>query len=378
MSDTKMGLSPEEKKDLQEALNIAYEPFKKWKEEKEIADAKNQLAIDELLSKMKGGEFGSENKLNFGDAFKKEVKEQFESKQSDFERFQTDRGAKLKLNLKTVGNMTVSGNLTGDSVASYRPGGPIVNPSQRVNFRELIHTVPSPTGTYVSYKETGSEGSIDLQTEGSAKSQIDYDLTEVKTVSGYIAGYVRFSKQMMKHLPFLQNTLPRLLLRDFYKKENRHFYDLFATQANGFNTTSETDDAKQLLDVLMGRLDADFNNSFILCRHTAVGRILKLLYNNGNYFGAGSVVGTQAGQLTIAGCPVVGVTFIPSYDKVMVIDNDYVERVETESLSIEFSYDDSDNFQKNLVTARIECFENLNILRSDAHSLIDMGNSSSS
>jgi hypothetical protein len=374
------GFSEQETKELRTALSGFVEshinPLRQWQEQKDKADVQNQKAIDDLLVRIKEGSAPTDHKLSFGSAFAKAIKDQFESKRAEIENFQHDRNAKFTIDLKSVGTMT-TGNITGQGVANYS-SNPTLYPSQKVNLRDVISTTHSDTGIYVGYKESGSEGGIDLQTEGQGKSQVDYDLTEVKNVSGYIAGFARFSKQMMKQLPWLTNTLPRLLLRDFYKKENRHFWDLIATKATGFNTTSETDDNKQLIDVLMGRLDQDYQNSFILCRHTAIGNILKLLYTNSNYAGAGAVLGTQSGQLTIAGTPVIGCTFIPSFDKVLVVDSDYIERVETESLRVEFSYEDSDNFQKNLVTARVECFEDLNIMRAEAISVADMGNSSTS
>jgi Phage capsid family. len=345
--------------------------------ELEQANKANQDAVDLMLTRMKEMNSGAfTNKMTFGEAFKHKLQTEFEGRKSEFENFIHDKHARLKIDLKTVGDMS-TGNITGDGVATYGSRQGIV-PSQKVNLRDLIPVVESPTGLYVSYRETGTEGGIGIQTEGNEKSQIDYDFTELKQVQNYIAGFARFSKQLMTHLPFLMNTLPRMLQRDFYKKENDYFWDVFATNASGFSTTVETDDAKQIIDVLMGRLDQNFNNSFILCKHTEVGRILKLLYDNGNYFGAGSIVGTQDGLVRVAGTPIIGVSFAKSADKILVIDADYVERVQTTAMSIEFSYEDYKNFTENKVTARIECQEELNLLRTDAHSYVDMGNSSSS
>jgi capsid protein len=172
----------------------------------------------------------------------------------------------------------------------------------------------------------------------------------------------------------LQSALPRLLLRDFYKEENRKFYAAIALAATGFSLTAETDDNKAIIDLLYGRADQDFENSFILGKNNMVGRMLKLMYGNGYYSGAGSVVGTPDGRVSISGVPVIGASFATS-DKVMIIDSNFIERVETESLRIDFSYEDADNFTKNLVTARVECFEDLNLLRTDAHSFLDLGNS---
>ncbi len=63
--------------------------------------------------------------------------------------------------------------------------------------------------------------------------------------------------------------------------------------------------------------------------------------------------------------PVIGASWVTN-DKALIVDASYLERVETEGLRVEFSYEDSDNFQRNLVTARVECFEDINIMRTDA------------
>jgi hypothetical protein len=87
----------------------------------------------------------------------------------------------------------------------------------------------------------------------------------------------------------------------------------------------------------------------------------------------GGVVIDPSGNVRIAGVPVIGASWVTD-DKALIIDSNYVERVETEGLRVEFSYEDSDNFQKNLVTARVECFEDINLLRTDAVIYADFGN----
>jgi len=83
--------------------------------------------------------------------------------------------------------------------------------------------------------------------------------------------------------------------------------------------------------------------------------------NAGYYVGSGSVQIGTGGDITIWGVPVISATWVTN-DKALVIDADYIERVEVEGIAIEFAYEDSDNFQKNLVTARIECYEAINLM----------------
>jgi len=325
------------------------------------AAKKNQAALDQLIAEKAAKTVNNKTK-SFGDAFAEQVAEAFEAKQAEIKEFQKNKNAKLTIDLKSVGTMTLGNNLTGDGVATYNSRQGLV-PAQKINMRDLIPTAVSPTGLYVTYRETGTEGSIGIQTEGSAKSQIDYDLTEVKVVSDYIAGFARFSKQMMFQLPFLQNTLQRMLLRDFYKKENATCFSAVSSAATGSTTTSASVDAEQLVDWIANQLDANFEASFALVSYAQWADLLKTKPTD--YSVPGGFVIDANGNVRIAGVPVIGASWVTN-DKALIIDANYLERVETEGLRVEFSYEDSDNFQKNLVTARVECFEDINIMRTDA------------
>lgn len=325
------------------------------------ASKKNQAAIDQMIAEKSAKTVNNKNK-SFGDAFSEQMAEAFEAKQAEIKEFQKNKNAKLTIDLKAVGTMTLGNNLSGDGTATYNQRQGLV-PAQKINMRDLIPTAVSPTGLYVTYRETGTEGSIGIQTEGSAKSQIDYDLTEVKVVSDYIAGFARFSKQMMFQLPFLQNTLQRMLLRDFYKKENATFFAAVSSAATGSTTTSATVDAEQLVDWIANQLDANFEASFALVSYAQWADLLKTKPTD--YSVPGGFVIDANGNVRIAGVPVIGASWVTN-DKALIIDSNFVERVETEGLRVEFSYEDSDNFQKNLVTARVECFEDINIMRTDA------------
>ena len=335
------------------------------------AAKKNQAALDQLIAE-KSAKKVSANTKSFGEAYNEAVAEAFEAKKAEINEFQRNKNAKLTIDLKSVGTMTLGNNLTGDGQATYNQRQGLV-PSQKINFRDLIPTAVSPTGLYVTYRETGSEGSIGIQTEGLAKNQIDYDLTEVKVVSDYIAGFARFSKQMMFQLPFLQNTLQRMLLRDFYKKENATFFSAVSSAATGSTTTSATVDAEQLVDWIANQLDANFDASFALVSYSQWARLLKT--KPMDYSVPGGVIIDPNGNIRIAGVPVIGASWVTD-DKALIIDANYIERVETEGLRVEFSYEDSDNFQKNLVTARVECFEDINLMRTDAVIYGDFGNES--
>lgn len=376
------GFTTEEKKELKSAM----EDVKKHYEGKILEEVgglkeamtENQKAVDLLITRMKeqnGLVIGG--KKTFGEALSQGLESKFAEIRELFPD-QKRMKSSFRLDLKDVGVMTTAASLTGDPVISYNSRQALI-PTSEVNFRDLIPTSKSDTGTYVTYRETAGEGGVDIQsTEGTTKANMDFDFVEDKKVNKYVAGTVKFSKQLMRNLPWLQTTLPRLLLRKFYEKENSYFSGVFAAGATGFATSVETDDAKAIIDILAGRGDANFKNSFALVKYTALARILKLLYTNGYYQGSGSVVGGADGSVRIFNAPIIPVSWVPSADKIMVVDNDYIERVEVESLGIEFAFQNDKDFEENLVTARIECFEELNIMMGAAHTYFDLGNSSSS
>lgn len=285
----------------------------------------------------------------------KEIESSLRSKSSSFS---------IPINLKAVGTMTTSASLTGDPVRTYNSRQGLV-PAQKVDFRDLMPSVMSPTGTYVTYRETGSEGSISAQTEGSSKSQIDYDFTEVVTVTQSIAGYARVAKQFLKNLPFVNGTLSRMLMRDFMKNENSSFFTTVSGAATGSTTVSATtSDIEAIIDLIGNQLAANFNPSYALVNPKQLAKLMKETFTNGYYAGAGAVVLTPTG-MNIFGVPVVPAAWVTD-NYVLIIDADYLERVEVESLNIAFSYDDADNFTKNLVTVRVECQEAVNTLRVDS------------
>jgi len=301
-----------------------------------------------------------------------QIAENLDSNMAIAEKELKSSGGSFTMNLKAVGNMLLSSNLTGDSVATYNQQQAIL-PSQKLNFRDLIPTVQSATGTFVTYKESGSEGAIASQTEGASKGQIDYDLTEVKTVNAYIAGFATFSKQMMRSLPFIEQTLTRMLIRDFFKAENASFFGTVSGAATGSTTVTATNDVEEIIQLIGNQKTANFNASYALVSPAQMARLIISTFTNGYYAGAGAVILNGAGGLTIFGTPVFEASWVTD-DKVLIFDRDYLERVEVEGLNVTFSYENGTNFVQNLVTARIECYEAINLMLPTAAIYADLGN----
>lgn len=359
--------SPEKIKEIVgeqvKSINESIKTIQSWKEDREKVDPLNQEAINKMLSELKQINTNTQS-LNKPKTFEQAFAEAVEA---DFGKIQDVRKGHsytvelkgVKMDTKAVGNMTLGANLTGDSVVTYSNMQALF-PGQPINFRDLMRTVVSPTGTYVHYKETTGEGSVGQQTEGNAKSQIDFDLSEVKTANGYIAAFTRFSKQMAKSLPFFQSTLPGLLTREFFIKENDVFKSTVAAAATASTTTSETDDVKQIIDYLANMRQARYSPAYVLISHTQQASLDKLTYVNGYYQGSGGVLSdARSGTSRISNVPLIAVDWMNT-SKALIIDPAFLERIEVESLRVEFFEQDGDNVTKNLITARIECYEQVN------------------
>jgi hypothetical protein len=335
----------------------------------EIAEAKQalQAQYDEFVTKGKPAVAVQEKSLNEGI---NEVLSQYKFAQEgvDGDLIKELRSKKtLRFELPEVKRifgadeakaMGLTNNLSGDPVASYGPRQAIL-PSQKVNFRDLVPTLNTETGLYVFYKETPTANNIAKQSEGSTKGENTYALSETKVVQQYIAGFVTFTKQMATSLPWLQTTLPRMLMRDYYKKENALFYAT-VTGAATPDSTGGTDNVEKLIDFIAAQQDLNYNVSSIIVSHTDMASLVKSTYNKGYYAGAGMVQLPGQG-ITIMGVPVIAASWATT-GQALLIDNDFIERVQVRGLAIELSYEAGDVFYQNSVVARIECQTEINLM----------------
>lgn len=333
----------------------------------EVAEVKATVnALNEKMGSIMINTGAKEQKKSFGQLMHEAVEKNFK----EISNVKKGNPFTLEISLKTVGDMT-TGNVSGDTVINY--GRNAILPSTKTNFRDIIPTSNSATLVQAYYREGAGEGSVAAQTEGSAKSQLDVDFTEVKVVNDYIAGYVRYTKQLNKSLPFMQSTLPRILMRRFYDAENSIFWAAVAAAATGTNTTSETDDVKAIIDYIANQRTAKYAASYGLVSHNQLARLNKLTYTNGYYAASGGVVTNADGSMVVSGMPIIPVDWATD-DKILIVDRDYLERVEGESLKIEFFEQDGNNVTENKITARIECLEEINPMMPSSIIYADLGN----
>lgn len=252
-----------------------------------------------------------------------------------------------KVRLKAVGNMTTA-NFTGEEPRDYNFD--IVKfPAQMVNVSDLTGNININGGTYTYTVEGAGEGSISAQTEGSAKSQRDYDFTAVDVPTNFIAGFARYSKKMRNNLSYITSAIPELLRRDYFKAENAAFNTVLAADATASTEIITGSSKSKMLINEIGKLeDANYMVNGIVVRPSDYLNILKTAKMD-----LESAVTYEGGVLRVAGVQVFKATWLAS-NKYYVGDWSRVNKITTEGLSLEFSETEGSNFVNNNITARIE------------------------
>ena len=258
-------------------------------------------------------------------------------------------GGSVNLDTKVVANMTVS-NLTGTAPRTFN-FDIVTLPSQSVNIEDFVGMVNADNGIYTFTREGAGEGSISAQTEGSSKSQRDYDFTAIDVSTNFIAGFARYSKKMRNNLSYITNSIPMLLRRDYYKAENSAFQTILAASATA---STEIITGKTKVDMLINEIgklqDADYDDSnLIIVKPTDYLSILKTAKDD-----LAAAVTYDGGVLRVAGVQVLKASSWLPANKYYVGDWSRVNKVVTEGLGIEFSEQEGTNFVNNNITARIE------------------------
>jgi HK97 family phage major capsid protein len=254
--------------------------------------------------------------------------------------------------VKTVGNMTLA-NVTGDAPRVYS-NEVVMFPGQLLNVSDLVGSVNIDGGTYTYPREGAGEGSITTQTEGSSKSQRDYDFTMVDLATNFIAGFARYSKKMANNLPFLTSFIPTALRRDYAIAENTIFNAVIAAAATA---SAQIITGKNKIEMLINEVATleglNYAVNGIVVRPSDYYDILKIEKSTGAGYGLPGIVTLENGQLRINGIAIYRANWVAA-NKYYVGDWSYITKVVTQGLSLDFSETEGTNFVNNNITARIE------------------------
>lgn len=357
-------------------LNDEKATNQEWRKEAEEHAKKqqegfNEMAVQVKLIREQGLITTQQADQDFGISFAKAVQKNFARKDERGHvegislvtkgkgySFELDRGTPLQM--KAAANMTTTGNLTGDSVITYVPT-PVLIPRPLVNFRDLVPSFQSATGTIAIFREnynggvSPQEGAFGQQTtQGALKEQVGYDFTHVNFTANYIGGFVRISKQMLQDLPFLQTYLPSMLLRDYYKFENSVFYAAQVAAALGTHSAGGNAAETFIKDIALLEQANFAPNGIVVPPLIWANLMMTRLPTSGtSYSWPGGIYMTTDGNLAIAGIPIIKATWLTA-NTALIADWTQSQIATVDGLRVEFFEQDSDNVQRNLITVRVE------------------------
>jgi HK97 family phage major capsid protein len=369
MDETKSAASAADKRVAELEGNIAKLEKQHADEVKQINEdgAKANKSLEEIRAevlqlKAKGGKFkGSESPE--AKSTKEILNEAFAEQFDAIKAVRKGKGADLEL--KAVGIMTLTNNSGGASPATWSPSV-AVRGRRKINFRDLVPVIQTQTGTWKFFQQNAvvGEGAIDVQgSPGGTKAQLDYDVTEQTVVMRFIAGFVRFDKGMAADLSFLQSFISSELVEDFKRVETGIFLPRLYNAATGNSTTAASVTAEKYIDWIANLMAVDYDPSAIITTAALWASVLKTKPND--YSIPGGVTIDTDGNVRFVGIPLVAQNNMPA-NKTLIGDFSKAAIVQAEGMSVQFFEQDSDNVQKNLITARIEAREDIAVFRPDA------------
>jgi len=277
-------------------------------------------------------------------------------------------GRPFDMQLKNVRDMnykTAAADMTnttfggGSSIAipTIRPDA-VLKPGYPVLFRDICDVVPSETGLYWQHVENGGNGAFATQTEGAAKNQVDYNFQREIIQANYIQGYARPTRQLLQDNAYLQQALPKMLLRDFFIQESQAFYaSLIALISNSTATGANRFD--QITNAIAAIEELNFVPNYIIAKPSDYASMINLkATGSGEYLKPGNLTFNQNGEVTFNSIPPVKGNWLTK-GNALVGDFSYCHIVQAEDISIRFFEQDGNNVTQNKVTVLCEAREGL-------------------
>jgi len=269
---------------------------------------------------------------------------------------------------KAVGVMT-TGNLTDGTNPVYATRQtimrPVMLPEPDMRIRALLPSSPMSSALLEYPQDQGGEGDVGYQVnQGDVKSQVDFDVKMIPVTAKIIAGITRVSRKALNDIPwlasFINNRLSNKLL---------NFEDAALINGNGSNaikgiipsSTSYTPTKgiystifEFLVDAMAQLRLINFRPNGILLNPLDYSDLLLYKTSTGEFNFPGLVFGGMNRDiLYFHGVPIFQNAAVP-YQSAVVADWNSFELLIREGITFDISYEDADNFQRNLVTLRLE------------------------
>lgn len=269
-----------------------------------------------------------------------------------------------KFEIKAAGDMSISGNTTGDVAEIQRIAGIKADALRADHIRSLIPQGTTDAQTISYVKEANAENGAAVVAEGSTLAQSDIDLVESTVKLEKIGTYMRITEELINDVPALTSFLSARVPERILAAEDNQilngsgtspnldglFTDGTAFAAGDFALAVESANEYDVLIAGLNQLHlANYKANIILLNPTDLHKIV-LLKSTANEYLKNQIY--QGLQPSIAGVPVVTNTAVTSGKFLMMDSNRATQFWIRQNLAVEFSREDSTNFRDGFVTVR--------------------------
>ena len=320
-------------------------------------------ALNEVL-KIQGVQIKkAQNKsnVNIKDALKAELKANIEGLKA------LKDGGKANVVIKAVGDMSLSGNTTGQIPQAFR--NPVINDTrvEAVKLLDVVTTGAIGSNLYEWVYVANEEGGAGMTTEGAIKSQYDFELIEASQKVQKITSFITITDEMLDDVEGINTLINTKLTRNLRTKLEAQVYsgDNIAPNLNGITNMASAFSAGSLAGTVDNANEVDVLISSITQVRVANGdeptaivmhpediaklEVTKVSATDKRYVDKLTRV---AGELSLNGVPIIPTTLasVGTYSiGAMFLDLLLFKQ----GINIEIGYN-ADNFVKNYKTIRGE------------------------
>ena len=269
---------------------------------------------------------------------------------------------------KAVGNMSLSGNVTGQVPQAERIEGLNTIASRKVRLLDIVSKGVIGSNLVEWVYQSNKEGSAGATAEGTLKNQIDFDLLVGSAKVEKVTAFIKATTEMLSDISWIEQEIKNELTRELMKKIESGIYsgngttpnlNGYRTQATSFSAGSfanAIDNANQV-DVLVvaanqiAIADQEAPN-YILMHPTDVTKLKveKMSSTDKRYVERLQMIG---GSLMMDGIPIIETTLVSVGE--YLIGNFGLAKLLTKDGGLKITVGlDSDDFTKNFRTILAE------------------------
>ena len=265
--------------------------------------------------------------------------------------------------LNKAGDMTTGNTYTNDIVEPDRVlNFPVYDPNRPVHIRQFI-AVGSTNSDTISYpKETGYDDGTATVAEAATIPQSDFDLTQTESPVRKIGARMDLTLEMLDDTPYLTSYISRRLMEKLMNKEDTQilYGDGIAPNLSGItvNAAAYSDQLAtttvQRWDVLMAATVqarvSEYRANYIMLHPNDWLALALTKDSEGRYIWPEAL---QGGSWVVNGARIIDNTAITQGDFLVGDFNLGAQLFDRKGATIEFSRENQDNFEKDLVTVKI-------------------------